>query len=156
MIGFGAAVLATAMTVTPAVVPAKYPNPCKDRIVQVVKDAGFKGRHVRVAYAVAWRESNHQPGESTYPDLGLFQINVGAWSGTKYWPANPLDANQNARAAYRIWKDHSWQPWGLNSKGTGVDASAYNWSSWQIANWIWKPYTVGLARYDRLPKVCRR
>lgn len=156
MIALSAAVLATALTVTPTAVPAKYPNPCKDRIVQVVKDAGFKGRHVRIAYAVAWRESNHQPGESSYPDLGLFQINAPSWSGTKYWPRNPLDANDNARAAYRIWKDHSWRPWGLNSKGTGVDARDYNWSSWQIANWIWNPYTVGLARYDRLPKVCRR
>lgn len=156
MIPVCAAVLAAAVTITPTAAPAKAPKPCKDRIVQVIKDAGFKGRHVRVAYAVAWRESNHQPGEATYPDLGLFQLNSPSWSGTRHWPANPLNAEQNAKAAHSIWKAHSWQPWGLNSTGTGVDARDYRWSSWQIANWIWKPYTVGLARFDRLPKACRR
>jgi hypothetical protein len=148
-------ILATALAVTPAATPAKAPKPCKDPIIKVIREAGWKDIHQRVAYAVAWRESNHTPSESTYPDLGLYQLNVGAWSGTKYWPANPLDAKQNARAAFRIWKDHGWQPWGLNAKGTGVDASAYAWSSWQIDNWIWRPYVTGLGLYDRLPKACR-
>lgn len=147
--------LAAALAVSPAATPAKAPKPCKDPIVQVIRDAGWKGIHQRIAYAVAWRESNHRPNESTYPDLGLFQLNSPSWSGTKYWPANPLDARQNARAAWRIWKDHSWQPWGLNPKGTGVDASAYQWSQWQIDNWIWRPYVTGLGLYDNLPKACR-
>lgn len=147
--------LAAALAVTPTATPSKVAKPCKDPIIKVIRDAGWKGIHQRVAYAVAWRESNHRPSESTLPDLGLYQLNVGAWSGTKYWPANPLDARQNARAAFRIWKDHGWQPWGLNAKGTGVDASSYAWSSWQIENWIWRPYVTGLGLYDRLAKACR-
>lgn len=147
-----AAVLAASVTVAPA--PAA-PKPCKDKIVNVIKAAGWKGKQVRVAYAVSWRESNHQPGESTYPDLGLFQLNSPSWSGTRFWPSDPLDALSNAKAAHRLWKYASWRPWGLNRDGTGVDMRDYNWDSWQIQNWVWKPYTVGLARFDALPKACR-
>ncbi len=155
MIPIGALVLATAMTVTPTAAPAKAPKPCKDPIIKIIKDAGWKGRDVRIAYAVAWRESNHNPREATYPDLGLFQLNAPSWSRTKYWPANPLNANQNARAAHRIWRNHSWRPWALNASGTGVDMRDYNWSSWQVTHWVWLPYTRGLGRYDQLPKACR-
>lgn len=156
MIPLSAAVMALALTVTPTAVPAKAAKPCNDPIVKVIKDAGWKGRDVRIAYAVAWRESNHNPRESTYPDLGLFQLNAPSWSRTRYWPANPLDAHQNARAAQSIWRDYSWRPWGLNPTGTGVDARDYRWSQWQITNWIWRPYVTGLQRFDRLPKACRR
>jgi len=131
------------------------PKPCTDPIVRVIRDAGWKGDQVRVAYAVAWRESNHQPGESTYPDLGLFQINAPAWGGTKYWPAKPLNARSNAKAAHRIFKAYSWTPWGLNADGSGVDTADYHWSTWQVENWIWKPYVAGLDRFDALPKGCR-
>lgn len=148
-----AALTATVLT-APAVAHAK--PICRDPIVKVIKDAGFKGAHVRIAYAVAWRESNHRPGESTYPDLGLFQLNKPSWGRTKYWPANPLNAQQNARAAHRIWRDHSWRPWGLNRNGTGVDTRDYNWNSWRVTNWIWRPYVTGLNKFDRLPKACRR
>lgn len=154
MISLTAALLAAAVAAAPTAVPAKAPKPCKDPVVQVIKDAGWKGIHQRIAYAVAWRESNHTPSESTPPDLGLFQINL-VWSGTRYWPSSPLDAGSNAKAAYRIWKDHSWRPWALNPTGTGVDMRDYSWSSWQIENWVWRPYVTGLARFDALPKVCR-
>lgn len=148
-----------AVAMTPAyssasTVKAVKAKPCKDPIVRVIRDAGWKGKSARVAYAVAWRESNHQPGEATPPDLGLFQINL-VWSGTKYWPANPLDARSNAKAAHRIWKDHSWRPWALNASGTGVDMRDYSWSAWQIEHWVWRPYVAGLHRFDNLPRACR-
>ena len=135
--------------------PAAKPK-CHDPIVNVIRDVGWRGKHVRVAYAVAWRESNHTPSESTHPDLGLFQINAPSWQGTRYWPSSPLDARSNAKAAHRIWKSYSWTPWGLTADGTGVNASSYNWSDWQIENWIWRPYVTGLNLFDKLPKACRR
>lgn len=148
-----AAVLAASMTIAPA--PAPAPKPCKDRIVNVIKAAGWKGAAARVAYGVAWRESNFHAGHiSPSSDYGLFQLNAPTWSGTRYWPAEPLNALSNAKAAYRLWKDTSWRPWGLNADGTGVDMRDYNWSTWQVDNWVWKPYTVGLAKFDRLPRAC--
>ena len=152
-----AAALAAAITMTPGVTPAKEVKPCRDRIVQAITDAGWKGRHVRVAYGVAWRESNLNPTTiSPSDDWGLFQLNRPTWEGTPYWPADPLNARSNAKAAHKLWKVTSWRPWGLNSTGTGVDMRDYNWSDWQISNWVWQPYVEGLRRFDRLPRECRR
>ena len=139
MIGLTAALLATAMAVAPGVTPAKAPKPCKDRLVGWITEAGFTGTSVRVAWAIAMRESNGQPGESSYPDLGLFQLNAPSWQGSKYWPADIYDPVQNAKAVKKMVKDMGWQPWGLRVKNGHVtyDFSSYGgWSSWQHQNWI--------------------
>lgn len=134
----------------------KTTKPCKDPVIAAIRDAGWKGSQQRVAYAVSWRESNHRPTTvSASDDWGLFQLNRPTWQGTRYWPADPLDATSNAKAAHRLWKDTSWRPWGLNASGTGVDMRDYNWSSWQVDNWVWAPYVKGLHLYDRLPRACR-
>lgn len=153
MVPFVAAVVAAGVLVSPVPVVSK---PCSDPVVQVIRDAGWKGKQVRVAYGVAWRESNFHVTEiSSSGDYGLFQLNAATWQGTKYWPAQPLDALSNAKAAHRLWRDASWRPWGLNRDGTGVDMRDYNWSAWQVEHWVWRPYTVGLAKFDALPKACR-
>ncbi len=155
MIGLTAAILATAMAVTPGVTPAKAPKPCKDRLVGWITEAGFTGTSVRVAWAIAMRESNGQPGESSYPDLGLFQLNAPSWQGSKYWPADIYDPVQNAKAVKKMVRDMGWQPWGLRVKGGQVtyDFSSYGgWSSWQHQNWIVAPFE----RYwTQFPKACR-
>ena len=70
------------------------------------------------ALAVAWCESNHQPGAIS-PDganVGLMQINlihyrrVGAESRAA--AVGPLlDAATNLRVAFAIWSDQGWAPW---------------------------------------------
>lgn len=148
-----AATLAISMTVAPA--PAPKAKPCTDRVVAWIKQAGFTGVEVRVAWAIAQRESNGNPNESTYPDLGLMQLNAPSWQGTKYWPANVYDPVQNLRAVKRMVRDYGWQPWGLRVKRDVVtyDFSAYGgWSSWHHTNWIVAPFE----RYWRqFPKACR-
>ena len=128
---------------------------CDDRLVGWLTQAGFKGRHVKVAWAVAMRESNGQPGEASWPDLGLFQLNAPTWQGSKYWPQDVFDPVQNARAVKRMVNDHGWQPWGLRvSKGqVSYDFSSYGgWSSWQRQNWIIEPFQ----RYSALfPRECK-
>lgn len=155
MIPIGALVLATAMTVTPTAAPAKAPKPCKDRVVAWIKEAGFKGPHVRVAWAIAQRESNGNPNESSYPDLGLMQLNAPSWQHTKYWPANVYDPVQNLRAVKKMVRDYGWQPWGLRVSGGKVtyDFSAYSgWTSWQHSQWIVAPFE---RYYAQFPKACR-
>lgn len=149
-----AAALAASMTVAPAQV-ATPKKPCNDRLVAWIKEAGFKGVSVRVAWAVAQRESNGNPRESSWPDLGLMQLNAPSWQGSKYWPANVYDPVQNLRAAKRMVRDYNWQPWGLRVKGGVVsyDFSAYGgWSSWQHTNWIVVPFERYWAQF---PKECR-
>ena len=125
---------------------------CKDRLALWLKQAGFRGKNLKVAWAVAMRESNGQPGESTWPDLGLFQLNSPSWQGSKYWPANVYDPIQNARAVKRMVKDMNWQPWGMRvSKGrVSYDYSSYGgWSQWQRYNWIVAPYERYAAQFPR-------
>ena len=148
-----AAVLATGAT---APVPAANVRVqvCNDRVVKWIEKAGFKGVSVRVAWAIAQRESNGNPHESTYPDLGLMQLNVGAWQGTKYWPSDVFDPVQNLKAARKMVRDMNWQPWGLHvSKGkVSYDFSAYGgWSSWHHENWIVAPFE---RYYRQYPKGC--
>jgi hypothetical protein len=145
---------ATTMLGAPAATADK-PKPCKDRVVAWIKEAGFKGEHVRVAWAVAQRESNGQPGESTWPDLGLMQLNAPSWQGSKYWPADVYDPVQNLESVRRMVKDMGWQPWGLRvHKGkVSYDFSSYGgWSSWQHQNWIVEPFQ---RYYRQFPKACR-
>lgn len=148
-----AAGLAATISIAPA--PAPKAKPCNDRVVAWIRQAGFTGVEVRVAWAIAQRESNGQPGEATWPDLGLMQLNAPSWQGSKYWPANVYDAVQNLRAVKRMVRDMGWQPWGLRVKRGIVtyDFSAYGgWSSWHHQNWIVAPFE----RYWRqFPKECR-
>jgi hypothetical protein len=127
---------------------------CNDRLVKWIERAGFKGAHVRVAWAVAMRESNGQPGESSWPDLGLMQLNAPSWQGTKYWPVNVFDPIQNLKAARKMVDDMNWQPWGLRvHKGkVSYDFSAYSGWTWQRQAWIVEPFE---RYYAQFPRECR-
>jgi hypothetical protein len=151
------ALLATAPVAVASAEPSPMmrTKPCKDRVVKWIKQAGFKGANVRVAWAIAQRESNGNPNENTMPDLGLMQLNTTAWQGTKYWPANVYDPVQNLTAVRRMVKDMGWQPWGLRVRNGQVsyDFSSYgSWSSWQHAHWIVIPFEK---YYAQFPKACR-
>ncbi len=152
------AALAAVLLASPTTVPVDQQargKVCQDRLAQWIHKAGFKGVNVKVAWAVAMRESNGNPRESSWPDLGLMQLNA-VWQGTKYWPANVYDPIQNLTAARRMVRDMNWQPWGLRVKGGKVtyDFSSYRgWSSWHHQNWIVAPFE----RYWRqFPKGCAR
>ena len=130
--------------------------PCKDRVVGWIWEAGFRGENIRVAWAIAQRESNGQPGENTWPDLGLMQLNAPTWQNTKYWPANVYDPVQNLKAVKKMVRDKNWQPWGLRVKNGSLsyDFSSYGmWSSWQKQNWIVAPFE---RYYSQFPKKCAK
>jgi hypothetical protein len=142
------------LTVQEQVKKDKEKNRCKDRVVGWIREAGFTGIEVRVAWAIAQRESNGNPNESSYPDLGLMQLNYPSWGRTKYWPANVYDPVQNLQAVKKMVRDYNWQPWGLRVKNGKVsfDFSAYGmWSSWRHQNWIVIPFQ---RYYAQFPKNC--
>lgn len=124
-------------------------------LVRVIRRAGFKGHDVRVAYAVAMRESGGDASQITNgADYGLFQFNRPSWGGSSWWNTSRiLTADYNARQAYRMVMRSGWRPWGLNRSGTAVYARDYQgiWSQWKIDNWIWKPYRYW---YNRYPGGC--
>ena len=137
---------------TPVTTTAK---PCTNQLALWLKQAGFKRKHLRVAWAVAMRESNGRPGESTWPDLGLFQLNAISWQASKYWPANVYDPVLHSKAVKRMVRDFGWQPWGMrvSSGQVSYDYSPYGgWSSWQRQAWIVEPYRRYAAQF---PRACR-
>ena len=134
----------------------KVGPPCGDKVVKWIWAAGFRGQEIRVAWAIAQRESNGNPNESSYPDLGIVQLNSPSWSGTKYWPDNIYDPVQSFTAMRKMVRDMNWQPWGLRVKNGKVsyDFSSYGmWSSWQHQNWIVYPFEK---YYDQFPGKCRK
>jgi hypothetical protein len=134
----------------------KLKPPCGDRVVKWIWAAGFRGQEIRVAWAIAQRESNGNPNESTWPDLGLMQLNAPSWQGSKYWPANIYDPVQNLKAVKKMVRDMGWQPWGLRVKNGKVsyDFSSYGmWSSWHHQNWIVIPFE---RYYAQFPKKCAK
>ena len=125
---------------------------CKDQVVLWIREAGFKGESEKEARAIAQRETNGNPNESTPPDLGIVQLNGPSWMGTKYWPRNVYDPVQSFTAMRKMVKDMGWQPWGLRVKNGKVsyDFSSYGgWSSWQHYNWIVEPFERYYAQFPR-------
>ena len=158
-----AAIVAAAALTSPAA-PAKVEEayPCRDRIVRVLHDAGFRGESLVIAWAIVQRESNGEnlvPGHSRWNggDWGIWQINRGAWGGERWWTESSMsDPVRQSRIVYRILSKRGtyWRPWGLSSpRADALDLSHYGgWSSWQHYAWIWEPY----ARYRAaFPKGCR-
>jgi len=131
---------------------------CDNRIVNMLKTAGFKGHSVRVAYAIVMRESKGVNLSESSPwytgALGVWQIQTSAHSGKSWWSrAAMLNPARQTRIVYLHMtnKGRWWQPWGITPDGKGVDATQFPWSSWQIQNWIWAPY---IKYYREFPKGC--
>jgi murein DD-endopeptidase MepM/ murein hydrolase activator NlpD len=92
--------------------------------VAAAKAAGFTGRDLQIAVAVAGAESGWKASAKSPPntngtrDHGMWQINDGAHpdlirSGNRY---DPYD---NARMAYKVWQDAGgkWTPWTTYNNG---------------------------------------
>lgn len=103
-----------------------------DQLIQVLRDAGFNGKALEVAYAVARAESGHRPkafngnaksGDKSY---GIFQINMigklGAARRQKFGLSSNEDLFQpeiNARIAYEMsGGGKNWKPWGAYRNGS--------------------------------------
>lgn len=120
---------------------------CADPLAGVLRSAGWRDGDLRVAWAVAMRESN---GIATTPNGGLFQFKASVWARTRYWPGDVSDPLSNARAAYRLWLDHGWRPWGIgwNGRDWWVDARDYGaWSPARQWAWIGAPFARYFAAY---------
>ena len=96
------------------------PAPCADVLVTQLRRAGFRARSLRIAWAIAMRESHgHARAISGGGDYGLFQFNRAAWGDASWWdPTRLLDPLYNATVAYRLSQDGTtWYPWDIDGKG---------------------------------------
>jgi hypothetical protein len=111
--------------------------PCRDWLAGLLADAGWHGRDNVTAWSIVMRESNARPDVGTG---GLFQLKAAVWASTDYWPADINDPRQNAAAAFELWTDHGWRPWGITANGDGIDARDYDWDTASQYAWIWQPF----------------
>jgi len=128
---------------------------CKNKLANWIYKAGFRGKNIREAWAIAMRESNGTnlgPGDSGFngSDFGLFQLNSGAWSGESWWDTQLLlDPIYNAKIAYKMSRGgKSWIPWGMRDN-MEFDTASYAgiWSSDQFYAWVIEPYQRYYAQY---------
>lgn len=128
-----------------------------DKLTGWLKEAGFQGQALRVAWAVAMRESSGDPtlgpGHPEYNgyDMGLFQWNRPSWSDESWWDEKRLlEPVYNARVAFKISRGGTWWlPWGLSGDGMKMDASYYPmWDAEKQREWIWENYKKW---YDKFP-----
>lgn len=126
---------------------------CSDPLVpKLYANSGWRHRNLRMAWAIIMRESHGDENLLSGNDHGLFQLNSEGWGDTQYWPQDPFDGAQNIQAAYSIWQDHKWIPWGHNPDGSTAADHYPNWTDKQIRNWITKPYRKN---YQAFPKDCK-
>ena len=121
------------------------PAPCKNKIVRWMYAAGFRGKSLRIGWAIIKRESGGNPSNVTNgADYGLWQINRPTHPG--YSRSELLNPISNSKIAFKL--SHggkSWKPWGIGVTKSGkpyMDSSDYDgiWSQWQKDNWIWIPF----------------
>lgn len=129
-----------------------------DRLCGWLREAGFEGQNLRVAWAIAMRESSGKPdlgpGNPYFNgcDWGLFQFNKPSWGKQSWWDDKKiLDPVYNAKVAFELSKGGTyWLPWGLTPDGKAMDAKCYPmWSAEKQMAWIWKPYKEW---YDKFPQ----
>lgn len=115
-------------------------------LMSILKQAGFKGEGLRMAYAIAMAESggnarahngNRNTGDNSY---GLFQINMLGGMGPERRARYGLSSNDalfdpltNARVAYKMSNGgKNWGPW--STYGNGAYRKYYGGSSATVKN----------------------
>ena len=104
-----------------AVKPKKSKNICKNWLVRELKQAGFKGKGLKIAWAIAMRESGGRANAiSSTGDYGVFQFNRAAWGSQPWWNTTRLlTRDYNIMIAYRIsQKGKTWYPWDISGNGS--------------------------------------
>lgn len=107
--------------IQPVVKKAEKPKAhCKNFLVKDLKEAGFKGKGLRIAWAIAMRESGGRANAiSSTGDYGVFQFNRAAWSDAPWWNTKKLlTRDYNIMIAYSIsQKGKTFYPWDIDGKG---------------------------------------
>ena len=106
--------------IQPVVKKAEKPKTCTNWLVNDLKKAGFKGKGLRIAWAIAMRESGGRANAiSSTGDYGVFQFNRAAWSDQPWWNTTKLlTRDYNIMIAYRI-SQHgkTFYPWDIDGQG---------------------------------------
>jgi Lysozyme like domain len=122
-------------------------NPCKNWLAKALKKAGFKNKGLRIAWAIAMRESGGRANAiSSTGDYGVFQFNLAAHGDQPWWNTTKmLQREYNIMIAFQIsQKGKTFYPWDIDGngkhKGNYTSVGVYNkYKSW----------------YDKFPVTCK-
>lgn len=95
-------------------------NVCKHFLVKELRQAGFKGKGLRIAWAIAMRESGGRADAiSSTGDYGVFQFNKAAHSNQPWWnTAKLLTRDYNIMVAYDMSQGgRTFYPWDIDGQG---------------------------------------
>ena len=138
--------IATEALIKPVVQNTKAetkPKACKNWLVHELKEAGFKGKGLRIAWAIAMRESGGRADAiSSTGDYGVFQFNRAAHSDQPWWNTKKLlTRDYNIMVAYDMSQGgKTFYPWDIDGKG--------NWrSTWSTPS----SYSAYKKWYNKYP-----
>lgn len=128
--------------------PARASNapPCKNFLVEVLYEVGFRGENLREAWAIVMRESGGRADAvSSTGDYGIFQFNRAAWSGQEWWDSSRLLTREyNAKVAFEISRGgKTWYPWDIDGQG--------NWQGRYSSHGTYMKYK---SFYEQYPRNC--
>jgi hypothetical protein len=132
---------------------------CKNKLVVLLREVGFKKANLKEAWAVAMRESRgNAKSISSTQDYGIFQFNKFTHSKEKWWNSKKLlDARYNANIAFKMSRGgKTWYPWGLDGQGK-VKAQVFRGSGWsdeRIKSDIEAPFDKFVKEFRALPAHC--
>ena len=113
--------IATEAIYKPVVLEAsKKPKQCKNWLVKVLRESGFRGKGLRISWAIVMRESGGKADSiSSTHDYGMFQFNYAAWHKQAWWNSKKLlTRSYNASVAYKISQGgKTFYPWDIDGAG---------------------------------------
>ena len=118
------------------------PTTCKNWLVRELKEAGFKGKGLRIAWSIAMRESGGRADAiSSTGDYGVFQFNRAAHSDQHWWNTNKLlTRDYNIMVAYDMSQGgKTFYPWDIDGKG--------NWKSTWSTSGSYQSYKKWYNKY---------
>jgi hypothetical protein len=119
---------------------------CQHFLAKALYRAGFRGNGLRIAWAIAMRESGGRANAiSSTGDYGVFQFNKVAHSNQPWWnTAKMLDRNYNIMIAFEMSQGgKTFYPWDIDGKGRHKK----NYTSSGV-------YNKYLSWYDKFPEYC--
>lgn len=96
------------------------PKACKNWLVRELKEAGFKGKGLQIAWSLAMRESGGRADAiSSTGDYGVFQFNRAAHSDQPWWNTKKLlTRDYNLMVAFNMSKGgKTFYPWDIDGQG---------------------------------------
>lgn len=114
------------------------PKTCKNWLVRELKQAGFKGKGLRIAWSIAMRESGGRADAiSSTGDYGVFQFNRAAHSKQPWWNTKKLlTRDYNIMVAYNMSQGgKTFYPWDISGSGKWKNTWSTHGSYQSYAKW---------------------